>query len=156
MMRFPSKWHNWNIKSLSLVLIPLFLDGSFTRRDLLAREKDEPKNCTPPSIAEFANDLFNQHQRRLGAVIIHFLVAFYMSWGIAIVCDDYFVPCLELIADKMGIQSDVAGATFMAFGSSAPELFASVIGEFQNIPSNSRDITSISKLLHKSVTPLLL
>ncbi|XP_068688374.1 sodium/potassium/calcium exchanger 4-like isoform X2 [Montipora foliosa] len=105
-------------------------DGSFTRRDLLAREKDEPKNCTPPSIAEFPKDLFNQHQRRLGAVIIHFLVAFYMSWGIAIVCDDYFVPCLELIADKMGLQSDVAGATFMAFGSSAPELFASVIGVF--------------------------
>ncbi|KAJ7318926.1 hypothetical protein OS493_036798 [Desmophyllum pertusum] len=30
----------------------------------------------------------------------------------------------------MGLQSDVAGATFMALGSSAPELFASVIGVF--------------------------
>lgn len=52
-----------------------------------------------------------------------------MFWAIAIVCDDYFVPCLEIICDKMGLQSDVAGATFMALGSSAPELFASVIGE---------------------------
>ena len=52
-----------------------------------------------------------------------------MFWAIAIVCDDYFVPCLEIICDKMDLQSDVAGATFMALGSSAPELFASVIGE---------------------------
>ena len=73
--------------------------------------------------------MFNQRERRLGAVVIHFLVACYTSWAIAIVCDDYFVPCLELISNKMKLQSDVAGATFMAFGSSAPELFASIIGE---------------------------
>ncbi|CAH3026751.1 unnamed protein product [Porites evermanni] len=90
----------------------------------------DPKNCSPPSIAEFPGDLFNQRERRLGAVVIHFLVAFYTSWAIAIVCDDYFVPCLELISNKMKLQSDVAGATFMAFGSSAPELFASIIGVF--------------------------
>ena len=30
----------------------------------------------------------------------------------------------------LGLQSDVAGATFMAAGSSAPELFTSIIGEF--------------------------
>ena len=54
-----------------------------------------------------------------------------MSWAIAIVCDDYFVPCLEIICDKMKLQSDVAGATFMAFGSSATEVFVSIIGELQ-------------------------
>ena len=52
-----------------------------------------------------------------------------MFWAVAIVCDDYFVPCLEIICDKLGLQTDVAGATFMALGSSAPELFASVIGK---------------------------
>ena len=61
--------------------------------------------------------------------MINFLVAFYMFWAIAIVCDDYFVPCLEIICDKLNLQTDVAGATFMALGSSAPELSASVIGE---------------------------
>ena len=29
---------------------------------------------------------------------------------------------------KMGLSEDVAGATFMAAGSSAPELFASLLG----------------------------
>lgn len=105
-------------------------DGSFTTRHLFAHKTKKIKNCTPPSIEEFPNDLFNQYQRQHGAVIVNFAVAFYMFWAIAIVCDDYFVPCLEIICDKMGLQSDVAGATFMALGSSAPELFASVIGVF--------------------------
>ena len=55
---------------------------------------------------------------------------FYLSWAIAIVSDDYFVPVMEIICEKLKLQSDVAGATFMAFGSSAPELFASIIGKF--------------------------
>lgn len=105
-------------------------DGSFTTRHLFAHKTKKIKNCTPPSIEEFPNDFFNQYQRQHGAVIVNFAVAFYMFWAIAIVCDDYFVPCLEIICDKMGLQSDVAGATFMALGSSAPELFASVIGVF--------------------------
>ena len=52
-----------------------------------------------------------------------------MFAGIAIVCDDYFVPALEAIVEKLGLSDDVAGATFMAAGSSAPELFTSVIGK---------------------------
>ena len=106
-------------------------DGSFTARHPLVHETKDSSNCSPPSIEEFPGDLFNQQQRRHGAVIIHFLVAVYISWAIAIVCDKYFVPCLEVISDKMKLRSDVAGATFMAFGSSAPELFASIIGELQ-------------------------
>ena len=74
-------------------------DGSFTGRRPLVHVTNDPRNCSPPSIKEFPSDLFNQRERRLGAVVIHFLVAFYTSWAIAIVCDDYFVPCLELISD---------------------------------------------------------
>ncbi|XP_074629158.1 sodium/potassium/calcium exchanger 3-like [Acropora palmata] len=103
---------------------------SFTRRNLLAYSTLENKTCTRPSIAEFPADLFNQSQREHGAVVFHFFVVFYLSWAIAIVSDDYFVPVMEIICEKLKLQSDVAGATFMAFGSSAPELFASIIGVF--------------------------
>lgn len=48
--------------------------------------------------------------------------------GVAIICDDFFVPSLEAISDKLDLSEDVAGATFMAAGSSAPELFTSVAG----------------------------
>ncbi|XP_031663795.1 sodium/potassium/calcium exchanger 3-like isoform X3 [Oncorhynchus kisutch] len=53
-----------------------------------------------------------------------------MFYALAIVCDDYFVPSLEKISENLQLSEDVAGATFMAAGSSAPELFTSLIGVF--------------------------
>ena len=40
------------------------------------------------------------------------------------------MPALDVIIDVIGCSEDVAGATFMAAGGSAPELFTSVIGVF--------------------------
>uniref|UniRef100_A0A3B4TKP3 Solute carrier family 24 member 3 n=1 Tax=Seriola dumerili TaxID=41447 RepID=A0A3B4TKP3_SERDU len=54
----------------------------------------------------------------------------YMFCALALVCDDYFVPSLEKICERLQLSEDVAGATFMAAGSSAPELFTSIIGVF--------------------------
>ena len=50
--------------------------------------------------------------------------------GLAIVCDDYFEAALEAICEALGLKEDVAGATFMAAGGSAPELFTSIMGVF--------------------------
>lgn len=81
-----------------------------------------------------------------------------MFYALAIVCDVYFVPSLEKICEvsvvcsswqesqshceisghilswslyfqNLHLSEDVAGATFMAAGSSAPELFTSLIGQ---------------------------
>ena len=95
------------------------------------RTSTPPRNCVEPSIDEFPDDFMTQYQRReQGGVIIHFVLAIYMFGALAVVCDDYFVPSLEQITTKLKMNSDVAGATFMAAGSSAPELFTSVIGVF--------------------------
>uniref|UniRef100_A0A672J2B9 Solute carrier family 24 member 6a n=1 Tax=Salarias fasciatus TaxID=181472 RepID=A0A672J2B9_SALFA len=56
--------------------------------------------------------------------------AIYMFHALAIVCDVYFVPSLEKVSENLQLSQDVAGATFMAAGSSAPELFTSLIGVF--------------------------
>ena len=50
--------------------------------------------------------------------------------GLAVVCDEYFVPALEVLTDRMQISNDVAGATLMAAGGSAPELATSFLGVF--------------------------
>ena len=50
--------------------------------------------------------------------------------GLTIVCDDYFVPSLTRVSDALCLTPDVAGATLMAAGSSAPELATSVIAVF--------------------------
>jgi len=57
----------------------------------------------------------------------------YMFLALAIVCDEFFVPALEEMAneDHLNLSMDVAGATLMAAGGSAPELFTSMIGTFK-------------------------
>ncbi|XP_076874127.1 sodium/potassium/calcium exchanger 4 [Brachyhypopomus gauderio] len=90
----------------------------------------EEKTCTEPAVHEFPDDLFSNSERKSGAVLFHIVAALYMFLALAIVCDDYFVTSLEKICEKLDLSEDVAGATFMAAGSSAPELFASVIGVF--------------------------
>ena len=62
-----------------------------------------------------------------GGVVLYFLGEIFLFLGIAIVCDDFFVASLEMISEKLGLSQDVAGATFMAAGSSAPELFSSTM-----------------------------
>jgi K+-dependent Na+/Ca+ exchanger-like protein len=52
----------------------------------------------------------------------------YMFFALAIVCDEFFVPALEVYVDIFKISMDVAGATLMAAGGSAPELFTSMFG----------------------------
>ncbi|XP_046698679.1 sodium/potassium/calcium exchanger 2-like isoform X2 [Silurus meridionalis] len=79
---------------------------------------------------DYPEDLFTLEQRRQGAVILHMLGMLYMFIALALVCDEFFVPALTVITEKLAISDDVAGATFMAAGGSAPELFTSVIGVF--------------------------
>ncbi|VDM33452.1 unnamed protein product [Hydatigera taeniaeformis] len=85
-------------------------------------------NCTPLAIENFPRDQFTQKQRKSGLVILHIFASAYMFLALAIVCDDYFIPCLEIICDALRLQPDVAGATFMAAGSSAPELATTLVG----------------------------
>lgn len=63
------------------------------------------------------------------------LVSFYL---LAKVCDDYFVESLEEISKKLKLSSDAAGATLMAMGSSAPELFVAIMALIK--PGDHADI----------------
>ncbi|XP_062062138.1 sodium/potassium/calcium exchanger 1 isoform X4 [Lepus europaeus] len=82
------------------------------------------------SKAEYPPDLFSVEERQQGWVVLHIFGMMYVFVALAIVCDEYFVPALGVITEKLQISEDVAGATFMAAGGSAPELFTSLIGVF--------------------------
>ncbi|XP_059210277.1 sodium/potassium/calcium exchanger 2-like isoform X1 [Centropristis striata] len=82
------------------------------------------------SQGEYPPDIFTLAERRQGAVVLHMFGMIYMFIALAIVCDEFFVPALTVITEKLTISDDVAGATFMAAGGSAPELFTSIIGVF--------------------------
>jgi len=61
-------------------------------------------------------------------VFIHIIIIAYMLLGLNTVCDAYFTGALDQMVNKWNVKPDVAGATFMAAGGSAPELFTSLIG----------------------------
>ena len=88
------------------------------------------------SEGQYPDDLFTLDERRNGAVILHIMGMCYMFLALAIACDEFFVPSLAIITEKLDISEDVAGATFMAAGGSAPELFTSFIGTFVDPLSN--------------------
>ena len=47
---------------------------------------------------------------------MHIIISTYLILALATICDDYFVPVLEMLCDSLHLSNDVAGATFMAAG----------------------------------------
>uniref|UniRef100_A0A0K8TA83 Sodium/calcium exchanger membrane region domain-containing protein n=1 Tax=Lygus hesperus TaxID=30085 RepID=A0A0K8TA83_LYGHE len=92
----------------------------------------ETENCTvvEHDKSDFPEDLFSLDERQHGAVILHIICGLYCFIIIAFVCNDYFLPSVDCICQDLNLSKDVAGATFMAFATSAPELFVNVIGTF--------------------------
>lgn len=92
-----------------------FLNQLFKTRILLNAEEtnstEPPK--TPPTDQKFPEDLFTEEQRRNGAVVFHIAGLIYMFVALAIVCDEFFIPALDVITEILDISEDVAGATFM-------------------------------------------
>ena len=86
--------------------------------------------CRPPDIREFPPDIFTQKQRFYGGVAVHVVISLHIFCALTVVCDDYFVASLNRITKCLKLKPDVAGATFMAVGSSAPTLFISIISVF--------------------------
>ena len=56
------------------------------------------------------------------------VLSFYV---LAKIVDDYFVAALDQIAKKLKMSNNAAGATLMAVGSSAPELFVALFAVFR-------------------------
>ena len=50
---------------------------------------------------DFPQDVFDLSQLRKGAILFHILGILYMFYALALVCDEFFVPSLDVIADKV-------------------------------------------------------
>ncbi|NWT39052.1 NCKX5 protein, partial [Chroicocephalus maculipennis] len=95
-----------------------------------APDTENRTGCVPSSSSEFPEGFFTPQERKDGGIVIYFIIILYMFLAVSIVCDDYFLPSLEIISECLGLSQDVAGATFMAAGSSAPELVTAFLGVF--------------------------
>eukprot|EP00924_Labyrinthula_sp_SR-Ha-C_P014775 maker-scaffold_43-snap-gene-1.22-mRNA-1 protein AED:0.01 eAED:0.01 QI:114/1/1/1/1/1/3/81/645 len=86
------------------------------------------------------------------ALIVYFLILFYLFIALAIVCEDYFAFSLNQIANMYGVSPDVKGATFAAAGSSAPELFVALA---DNVFSNPPQSTGVGAVLGSCIFNIL-
>lgn len=103
-------------------------ESLFRHRTLLAEDSRKK--------GEYPNNHFTLKQMRQGAVILYIVGMCYMFLALSIACDEFFIPALVIITEKLNISEDVAGATFMAAGGSMPELCTSFIGVFAAPDSN--------------------
>ncbi|MEO1163738.1 MAG: sodium:calcium antiporter, partial [Chloroflexota bacterium] len=62
----------------------------------------------------------------LGSLIVIIVSVYFL----AIITEEFFVISLDAVSQRFSIPSDVAGASLMAIGSSAPELFIALIAVF--------------------------
>jgi Ca2+/Na+ antiporter len=95
-------------------------------------------------------------------ILLECIVLFYTFIGLAIVCDEHLVPALDTLCMRWKIPEDVAGATFMAFGSAAPEIIIAAVTTIQAADEPDPDavalgVTSVvgSGLLAFSVIPAI-
>ncbi|XP_045784170.1 sodium/potassium/calcium exchanger 5-like [Maniola jurtina] len=109
------------------------LEPSLASRHLLGLIEQGNKNCTPPAILEFPSDGLNRSQRQHGFILIHCVLAVYCFLLLGIICEDYFVPSLEILCerDTLNIPDSITGLTILAAGASLPEAVSSVIVTMQ-------------------------
>ncbi|XP_022219750.1 sodium/potassium/calcium exchanger 3 [Drosophila obscura] len=102
----------------------LLRESGFDSSDLRG---EASTNCTHPAILEFPNLM---RRKSIASAIACFLICLYLFILLAIVCDDYLVPSMERLCYTLRLTYDVAGATFLAAATSAPELFVAFVGTF--------------------------
>merc|ERR1719193_520920 len=89
-------------------------------------------DATDTSFNESGGNFFLEDEcEPLIMIIPYIAIVLWTFSSLAVVVDGHFVPLLEVIADGLSMSSDEAGATLMAAGGSAPELFTNFIGTWR-------------------------
>ncbi|XP_013179561.1 PREDICTED: sodium/potassium/calcium exchanger 3-like [Papilio xuthus] len=101
-----------------------------TRTEVAENIVREVECITGDSIDSFPEDAFTDDQLRSGAFLLYVLFGIYAFTLLTIVCNDYFIPCVEFICEDLKIPQNVAAATFMSVATSCPEFFVNVISTF--------------------------
>ncbi|XP_044267165.1 sodium/potassium/calcium exchanger 4-like [Tribolium madens] len=128
------------MKTLICVIILVFCLGIVAANDtetrkrhrryiILSRTKLNATEECSSSSDDFLT-LFTEAQVEKGGIIVVFCIGIYCFTLLAIICDNYFLPCVEKICEALNLSHDVAAATFMSVATSTPELFVNIIGTF--------------------------
>ena len=85
-------------------------------------------SCTPPAIESFPMPLIGSDVRTRGGIVIHLFMAASMALIIFVLLQDFFNPAADIIVERLGVDPEIAGGTFLAAAGSIPSLVASIVG----------------------------
>ena len=66
------------------------------------KTEDDKEKANKTDDPMFPPDAFSDDQLKHGAIIFHIIGILYMFYALALVCDEFFVPSLEVIIEKVG------------------------------------------------------
>jgi K+-dependent Na+/Ca+ exchanger-like protein len=87
-------------------------------------------------------------------LIVYILILLLSFYILAKVVDDYFVESLDNIAERLRMSHDAAGATLMAVGSSAPELFVALFAVLR--PDGNHEIIGVANIVGSALFNILI
>nr|XP_044620871.1 sodium/potassium/calcium exchanger 5 isoform X2 [Equus asinus] len=80
----------------------------------LPRATGNSTQCVMSSSSEFPEGFFTKQERAEGGIVIYFLIILYMFLAVSIVCDEYFLPSLEIISECVFItKGDIGISTIL-------------------------------------------
>lgn len=124
----------WLHSSISKAPGPAAASSQSSSRAVLNDDNchDESHVTIIPGLNGKCNASWEEAGSGVWASLLYIVIVVYIFLGVAILCDNAFTDSLEMICSEHGLNlsEDVAGATFMAAGSSAPELATSFVGVF--------------------------
>lgn len=85
-------------------------------------------SCSPPAIESFPTPFFGPEVRARGAVVIHVAIAACMVVFVYVLLTKFFNPAADIIVERLGVDPEIAGGTFLAAAGSIPSLVSSIIG----------------------------
>ena len=97
--------------SLSLAAAGRILSNSSHGNQSVLATAKMPSDCFFKDMGEgtYPKHLVTCEQMKNGAIILPIIGCAFMFIGLAIICDDFFVPALETISWRLDLTDDVAG-----------------------------------------------
>ena len=100
--------------------------------------------CAPASCCAGLENLCLDDLDRVPVVgvLLELFLLVYAFVAVAIIADEHLVVSLETLCVRWNVREDVAGASFMAFGSAAPEIIINAVSTLKVILAANREDAS--------------
>ncbi|KAL1523131.1 hypothetical protein AB1Y20_018087 [Prymnesium parvum] len=100
------------------------------------------RTCPNDDLCLDALDLTADGHVSAAGVLFEAFLLLYSFYAVAVIADCHLVVSLETLCVRWNVREDVAGASFMAFGSAAPEIIINAVSTIKTILADAEEDSS--------------